>query len=219
MKKLSVVVLASIVAFAVPVTTTIAAESSANVALTSNYVFRGLTQTDDGVAVQGGYDIQQSKQDIGWYAGVFGSTVNKGLEVDLYGGWKGAFGNNKGLGYDVGGIFYKYTDSNFGGDVTELYAGINYETAYLKIFFGNTDGGSSHNYIDLGASFVVMKDIDLNVHYGRFSSSAIDYNDASASISTAIKGIDVGLGLTYTDNSNEKNDIKFLVTASKKFDL
>ena len=59
MKKLLVAVLASVIAFALPVTVSMAAESSANVALTSNYVFRGLTQTDDGVAVQGGYDIQQ----------------------------------------------------------------------------------------------------------------------------------------------------------------
>ena len=220
MKKLSVAALAFIAAFALPVSSAMATESSANAALTSDYVFRGKTQSDGGVAIQGGYDIQQSKQDIGWYAGVFGSTVKKGLEVDLYGGWKGAFSTNKSLGYDVGGIFYKYTDgANSDLDATELYAGINYETAYLKIFFGNSSGGGSHNYIDLGASFVVMKDIDLNVHYGRFSSSAVDYNDVSASVSTSMKGIDIGLGLTYTDDNTEQNNTKFIVTASKKFDL
>ncbi|OAD18825.1 Conserved hypothetical protein CHP02001, partial [Candidatus Thiomargarita nelsonii] len=32
-------------------------EFSANVALTSDYVFRGLTQTDEGWAIQGGFDI------------------------------------------------------------------------------------------------------------------------------------------------------------------
>ena len=71
MKKLSVAVLASIAVFALPVTASIAAVSSANVALTSNYVFRGQTQTDDGAAIQGSYDIKQSKDDMGWYAGAF----------------------------------------------------------------------------------------------------------------------------------------------------
>jgi uncharacterized protein (TIGR02001 family) len=221
MKKILVVVLASFAVFALPVTASMAAESSANAALTSNYVYRGLSDSNDGIAVQGGYDIQQSKQDLGWYAGTFASTVgdigSDGFEVDVYGGWKGAFNNNRALGYEVGGIFYKYTDSAR-KDITEIFAGINYETAYLKVFFGNTSGSGSHNYIDLGASFVVMKDIDLNVHYGRYSSSASDYNDLSASMTTAIKGFDIGLGLTYQDLTTNKN-IKFIVTASKKFDL
>lgn len=221
MKNLLVAVLASIAVVAVPVTSSVAAEQSANVALTSNYVFRGLSYSDDGVAVQGGYDIKQSKNDMGWYAGVFASTVKNaaddGLEVDVYGGWKGSFSNNKGLGYDVGAVLYRYSGINW-ADQTEIFAGINYETAYLKIFFGDTSGGGSHNYIDIGASFVVLKDLDLNLHYGRYSSDAADYNDLSASMSMKVKTIDLGLGLTYED-LNTDNNLKFIVTASKTFDF
>lgn len=221
MKKLLIAVLASFAVFALPVISSVAAEHSANVALTSNYVFRGLTASDDGVAVQGGYDIKQSKNDMGWYAGVFASTVNNavddGFEVDVYGGWKGSFSNQKGLGYDVGVAVYKYSGIE-SADQQEIYAGINYETAYLKLFFGDTSGGGSHNYIDIGATFVVLKDLDLSVHYGRYSSTAYDYNDLSASMSMKVKGIDLGLGLTYEDLNTDKN-IKFIVTASKKFDF
>ena len=221
MKKLLVVATA-IGALALPAASSVATESSAHAALTSDYVFRGLSYSSDGVAVQGGYDIQQSKEDKGWFAGVFASTVgdlgNKGLEIDGYGGWKGRF--NKTLGYEVGAALYKYTDSNFANDATEFYAGVNYETAYVKIFSGKeSSGGGSYNYIDLGATFIVMKDIDLNVHYGRYSSSGTDYNDLAASMNMEVKSFDLGLGLTYVDLDAEKNNLKFIATVTKEFDL
>lgn len=216
MKKLLVGVLVSVAVTALPVTASFATESSANVAITSNYVFRGQTQTDDGAAIQGGYDIRQA-EDKGWYAGVWGSNVDKGVEIDLYGGWKGIFGDQNKMGYDVGAIFYKYTDSKFSPDITEIYGGMSYETAYAKLFMGNGSGISSYTYIDLGASFVVMQDIDLDLHYGRLSSNG-GSNDVSAGLSMDVKGYDLGLGLTYEDQGS-KNDIEFFVTVKKEFDL
>ena len=223
MKKLLVIATA-IGALTLPTASSVAMESSAHAALTSDYVFRGLSYSNDGVAAQGGYDIQQSKEEKGWFAGVFASTVgdlgDKGLEVDGYGGWKGSF--NKTLGYEVGASLYNYTDSDYAKDVTEIYAGVNYETAYIKIFSGqNTSGGGGkYNYIDLGATFIVMKDIDLNVHYGHFSSNASkDYNDLSASMNMEVKSFDLGLGLTYVDLDAEKNNLKLIATVTKGFDL
>ena len=221
MKKLLVVATA-ICALALPTASSIAKESAAYVALTSDYVFRGLSYSNDGVAVQGGYDVQKSKEDKGWFAGVFASMVgdlgSKGLEIDGYGGWKGSL--NKTLGYEVGGTLYKYTNNNFENDVTEIYAGVNYETAYMKIFTGQnmSGGGNSYNYIDLGATFIVMKSIDLNVHYGHYSTNGEDdYNDLSASMNIDVKGFDLGLGLTYVDLNAEKNNLKFIATVTKEF--
>lgn len=208
-KKIAAVLLSAVFIFPAQSNAT---ESSANVSLVSNYVFRGQTQTDDGAAVQGGYDIQQSK-DKGWYAGAWGSNVDKGLEIDLYGGWKGTFGDKNNLGYDVGAVVYQYTDSVY-TDITEIYAGMSYETAYAKVYFGNGSGISSYNYIDLGASFVVMKDIDLDLHFGHLSKPSI--NDVSATLSTEVKGYDLGLGLTFEDS---RDDFEFFVTVGKSFDL
>ena len=57
---------------------------SANVAFTSDYVWRGMTQSD-GPAIQGGFDYEA---DGGFYAGIWGSNVNfndgAGSELDLY---------------------------------------------------------------------------------------------------------------------------------------
>ena len=215
MNKLSVAIFGLVTALVLPSTMAFAVDSSAFAAVTSNYVFRGQTQTNDSAAVQGGYDIQQSKDDKGWYAGAFASTVDTGVELDVFGGWKGAFSQQ--MGYDVGAVHYKYTDSNFSPDITELYAGINYETAYVKLYMGNGSGISSYNYLDLGASFVVLTDVDLDVHIGHYLTSP-SANDMSAALSMEVKNFNLSLGLTYED-AGVKNDLEFFVTVGKTFDL
>ena len=202
------------ITLALPASVTHAVESSSNFVVTSNYVFRGQTQTNDGSAVQVNYDLAQS-EDEGWYTGAFASTVNKGLELDLFAGWKGTFKNKANMGYDVGAIMYKYTDNNFSSDVTEIYGGINYETAYVKLYNGSGAGIEAYNYLDFGASFVVMDDIDLDLHYGHYLNSA-GTNDLSANIAIEVKDFDVGLGVTYED-AGAKNDIEFFVTVGKTF--
>ena len=222
MKKLLVTVLAAVAALALPVKASFAAEASANVALTSNYVDRGFSYSNDGLAVQAAYDIQQSKDDAGWYAGAFASTVDGGagvgaaLELDLTAGWKGVFTKKNNIGYDVGAVLYKYSDNKVYSDVNEFYAGVNYETAYVKLFLGNESGGSSYSYLDVGASFVFLKDIDLALHYGHLSTPSI--SDISASLSKDISGINLDLSLTYQDFTT-KDNIEFLVTVMKEFDL
>ena len=93
-------------------------QQSAYVSLATNYVFRGQTLSNDNPAIQGGYDIQQSKDDKGWYAGVFLSTFDgteDGIETDLTAGWKGIFGEKDKFGYDVGINIFEY----HGADNTE----------------------------------------------------------------------------------------------------
>lgn len=221
-KQLAILMLAT--AFILPVTSTHAVESSANVALTSNYVFRGLTLSDDNLAIQGGYDIAQSK-DKGWYAGAFlsmfdfGPGGGDGIETDLFAGWKGGFGAQSQFGWDAGLNLYEYQGATNVKGQTEIYGGINYETAYFKLFIGDDDNYSNgdYTYFDFGASFVVLKDLDLNLHAGHTSRDfGEDYNDISATASKKVNDFDLLLGLTYEDLLN---DMKFYVTVGKSFDL
>ena len=67
------------------------AELSANIGVTSNYLWRGVTQTDDGAAIQGGIDWSH---DSGFYLGTWASNIDwgvgsSGVEVDFYGGYAG----------------------------------------------------------------------------------------------------------------------------------
>lgn len=221
-KQLAVLMLAT--AFVLPATSSQAFESSANVALTSNYVFRGLTLSDDNLAVQGGYDIAQSK-DKGWYAGAFLSMFDEGpggedgIETDLFAGWKGDFGKQSQFGWDAGLNLYEYQGATNIKGQTEIYGGINYETAYFKLFIGDDSNYSNgdYTYLDFGASFVVLKDLDLNLHAGHTSRDfGKNYNDISATVNKKVNGFDLLLGLTYEDLLN---DMKFYVTVGKSFDL
>src|SRR5690606_10986980 len=77
---------------------------SASVALTSDYVFRGVSLSD-GPAVQGGFNYSADS----WYAGVWGSNVVEGLELDVYVGFTPTTGP---IEWDLGVIGYLYPDAD-----------------------------------------------------------------------------------------------------------
>jgi uncharacterized protein (TIGR02001 family) len=120
-----------------------------NVGLYSQYIFRGLTQTDRGPAVQGGVDLTHSS---GFYLGAWGTNIswlrdNYGsggpayssggrVELDLYGGYRYTFGS--GVGIDLGALQYVYPGSrdseNFArANTTELYGALSYGWVQAKI--------------------------------------------------------------------------------------
>lgn len=95
---------------------------SGNLSLTSNYLFRGISQTQDGPAVQGGIDYAHPS---GFYVGTWASNVawvkenglkdDNRLEIDLYGGYKGEAGP---IAYDLGLIRYHYPGRLTAGKTT-----------------------------------------------------------------------------------------------------
>ncbi len=81
-----------------------------NVAFTTNYMFRGVSQTNDNPAIQGGLDYVHP---LGFYLGVWGSNVDLGIgtsvEIDYKGGYAQTFGDFK---IDVGALYYSYPGWN-----------------------------------------------------------------------------------------------------------
>jgi len=59
---------------------------SANVGYTTDYVFRGISQSNEDMAVQGGVDLTCGQ----FYLGTWGSSIafGNGTEIDLYGGFR-----------------------------------------------------------------------------------------------------------------------------------
>jgi uncharacterized protein (TIGR02001 family) len=109
------------------------ADFTANIGATSNYVWRGATQTGNAPAIQGGMDYESG---IGIYAGTWVSNVNFGdepsledgavsirsgseYEADFYAGWGMEFGDN--LGLDLGYTYYYYGQNESGADFGEIY--------------------------------------------------------------------------------------------------
>ena len=96
---------------------------SANVAFTSDYVWRGMTQSD-GPAIQGGFDFEAEG---GFYAGIWGSNVNfndgAGSELDYYAGYGFSMGD---VGVDIGYIAFDYPENQTGLDFEEIYLGLSF---------------------------------------------------------------------------------------------
>jgi uncharacterized protein (TIGR02001 family) len=123
---------------------------SYNVGLFSQYIFRGLTQTDSTPALQGGVDYSHSS---GFYLGGWASNVSwprddyfdntfyksgGSLEIDVYGGYKTELGKT-GLTLDVGALQYYYPGRRTGGDfamakinTTEVYGALSYSWLQAK---------------------------------------------------------------------------------------
>ncbi len=215
------------------------AELAANGAITSNYVFRGETQTDDKPAVQGGIDWTH---ETGFYAGAWGSTLKEtcdnrpagsacgssnpqgsGLEVDLYGGWTYKFNDQYAM--DLGYIIYEYTDSDFSKGTRELYLGLNMGPFRLTYYDGDDQSTTpnDYSYIDFGMDLELKEDVLLSFHYGRRDPDiGKEVNDLRAQVSKAILGFDVALALSYedgTDNLTTTKDTELYVTVKKVFDL
>lgn len=135
---------------------------SANIALASDYLYRGISQTNENAAVQGGMDYAHGP--TGLYVGTWASNVDfaESLEIDVYGGLSGELDN--GLGWDVGGLYYIYpgSDAEPEENFVEAYANAGYAlpvrfepaigvgVAYSPNFFGEDgDGVYLHGALDL----------------------------------------------------------------------
>jgi len=186
---------------------------TANAALTSNYLWRGMTQTDDGFAVQAGVDYAHES---GLYVGAWASNVDFGtdanVEVDLYGGFSGEVGD---FGYDVGYLMYKYPGEN-ALNFEEAYLGGSYKMVSAKYYKGTGDW--KDDYLDVSADFD-LDVVSVGVHAGVAMPDVGDNsNDYSLSVSKTFEGFDVSAMVAKEKHTTDENT-SFAVSVSKSFDL
>ncbi len=189
----------------------IGVELSANVAIVSEYKFRGVALSDGDIAVQGGVDVALP---AGFYIGTWASSLDEdtvgygSTELDIYGGWGAEFGN---VSTDVGVIVYIYPNAGAGDfDYVEFYgsvgAGLGPVDATLGIAYApeqDSLGGTDNFYIytDLSAGLAGTP-VTINAHVGYTDgfltftedSEAIDY---SIGLDAAIPGTPVSIGVAY----------------------
>jgi uncharacterized protein (TIGR02001 family) len=215
----------------------LAGELSANAAASSNYIWRGLTQSTNDAAVSGGIDFAA---DSGFYIGTWASNVKYAegdafsYEHDVYFGFSG--GDD--FTYDVGYLYYNYDDlAEF--DFGEVYGSIGYGgfSATLSVL-ANTEADEGPNmdfgfgeatYISLDYAVPLRNDLELGLHAGQhqgdfseaFNGVPGDYVDYAVSLS---KG---GFSFTITDTDLESSvpdgldngSIKFVVGFGMDFEL
>lgn len=187
---------------------------SANVGLVSDYVFRGISQTDEGPAVQGGFDVTHSS---GLYAGIWGSNVdfNDGdeanVEIDYYLGYANEY---QGLSYDLGVLYYTYpgADSDLDYDFVEFSGALGYDfdvvalsgsVNYSPEFFGDTGDAF---YYAAAADVPLPYDLSLSAHVGHQDiDDGIDYTDWSLGLGYNLAGFDLSLAY-YDTNLDEPSE-------------
>ena len=107
---------------------------SFNVGASTDYVFRGISQTDENPQGFAGADLAVGQ----FYAGTWASNVafdafgdtKTNVEIDFYGGWKPSFG---GLNLDIGGIYYAYLNNPAHTEYGEIYGKGSYAFGPLTV--------------------------------------------------------------------------------------
>jgi uncharacterized protein (TIGR02001 family) len=181
------------------------AQVSGNLGLTSDYRFRGISQSQNAPAVQGGIDYAHKS---GWYVGNWNSSVSSqvytngsGVESDLYAGWKKEF---NGVTVDVGSYNYFYpratttagTGSNF--DTYEGYVGLGYGPVTVKYsqtlgngYFGTANARGTQYYEANFAYPIAKSKISLLAHAGKTNvanNSSLDYSDYNFGVGYDLQG-------------------------------
>lgn len=152
----------------------------ASVGVSSNYVWRGVSQTGGGAAVSGGIEFVDVNN---VYVGAWVSNTNLGpansyaAEVDLY---MGVSGKSEEIGYDMGYIAYQYP-GNSGLSFEEFYAAISVGGFTIK----GSDSTTNGSYLEGNVKFRFpsKRKIYVNLHVGRYNHDLTqNYFDASVGI-------------------------------------
>lgn len=193
---------------------------SYNVGAVTDYRYRGISQSGNRPALQGGADFAHKS---GFYLGAWASTITwikdstaapnttKGpIEIDVYGGYKGSF-NDK-LSYDVGALQYWYAGNNMKNtagfvnpNTLELYgaltAGIftaKYSHSVTNLF--GVPNSKRSGYLDLSATIDLGNGWSIIPHLGNqkiknFSS----YTDYSLTVAKDIDGLVLSAAVVGTN--------------------
>lgn len=219
--------------------------ASANAAVTSNYMFRGFTQTRNGAAIQGGADLAHES---GFYVGTWLSTVDFKLvpgaeyEQDIYVGWGKSFGElavdlmyNKYLYPSEKGLEFAETSLTLSAYGFSL--GIDYANDFQMVgnSTGTVDKSSTINY-DLSYSYELPHGYVLDATVGRydfkeagfFGGDKDKYTYYNIGVTKTFWGVD--FNVSYTDSSLNGDSCEiyaggkdycgdvFYISASKTFE-
>lgn len=200
---------------------------SANVALTTDYVWRGVTQTSEDPAIQGGFDYNHAS---GFYAGVWGSNVQFApddpahIELDYYVGFGGT---GAGLGYDVGAVYYDYPGvSDY--DWWEVYGSLSKDFGTVSTEVGTKltadYAGSEENgyYLWSSASAPIGAGFNVGATVGYTDADIDDFEDWihwQLGVSTSYAGVDLDLSYhdTNLDDADDVADARVVFTVAKSF--
>lgn len=193
---------------------------SANVSATSNYLWRGLEQTNGKSAISGGIDYSA---DSGFYLGTWASNADwaDGMtyELDFYGGFAGDINEN--VSYDVGFIYYAYPDESTGdADFSEVYANVSFGALTLGVaVLADGEGADAGDTIYTSAdyAFSLKNEAEVALHIGSYSGDWLAEDSVDYGISLSKSGFTIGA--SQTDLDGAAGDMKVYVSYAVDIEL
>ena len=200
---------------AAPVVAQASAEVSGNVTMATDYRFRGVTQTDERFAIQGGFDVAFES---GFYVGTWASNVNfadssgdiNSTELDFYAGY--GFEVSEGVTLDFSAISFIYPAAESEFNYEEYVVALGVADLGLSVVYSPNYFGTDADAYVLNAdySFALSEDMSLDFHIGYtdaddvdgsdfFGSDGDNYTDWSISLTKSMFGLDFGLAYVDTD--------------------
>lgn len=191
------------------------AEFSGNVAITSDYRFRGISQSDRDPAIQGGLDWAH---DSGFYLGTWASSVDFGttglglpggsIEWDFYGGYAKDINDN--LSFDVGYLYYYYPSDNWVTDLDyqEFYGSFSFYGATIGLVYSDDyfqhAGELFYYYGDYSMPLGDTFSLDGHLGYAdvKRSFGTDGYLEWSLGVTASVGGLDLSAAYIDTDLSN-----------------
>ena len=110
---------------------------SANTTIATDYRFRGISQTENDLTIQGGFDVAHED---GFYAGVWASNLSgwgsfggSNTEVDLYGGYTTTI---DGITVDLRAIYYIFPQGSSRTAYAEIYGAVGATVSDVDLLLG-----------------------------------------------------------------------------------
>lgn len=186
-----------------------------NVDLVSDYVFRGISQSNRDPALQAGVTVSHS---IGFYAGIWGSNVDfdtpgDGIstEIDYSLGWAGALGG--GMGYDLSVVRYTYPGANSGYDISynEFLGKLTFADEKFFLLLGHANdyarSGEAATYVQAGTDWPLGESgWTLSASAGHYDLSKVygkSYQDYLLGLGRSFGPVDVKLSYVTTSGASE----------------
>jgi uncharacterized protein (TIGR02001 family) len=188
-------------------------EVSFNAAVTTDYRYRGISQSRLKPALQGGADYVNNP--TGFYLGTWLSTIHwikdaggdGNVEWDIYGGKKGEIA--PGVSYDVGGLYYFYPSNALSpsANTFEVYGQVGYGPGYIKYSHSTTNlfgfaNSKNSGYLDVGANIDLATGLVLNLHAGHQkvkNNNAASYTDYKVGVTKDFGFCSVALAAVYAN--------------------
>lgn len=175
-----------------------AAEFESNISITNDYIWRGMTQSNEEPAISGGFDIAA---DNGLYFGTWGSSIEFGgdsasMELDYYFGLSNELDN--GLSYDLGYISFTYPGDD-DADFEEIYLGLSYSYFGITFYSGQDDAADNVEFsLDIG-------DTGIGLTFGDYEDTG-EYTIISYDLPLDFLGLSVGIAWSDFESEDGMSD-------------